>query len=78
MSPASSTEEFLNPLRPGDTLRRARRISKFTQPDLSKLSGVSVGQIGQVERGTSNPSWLLMVAMLNSLGFEVTISKRKG
>lgn len=53
----------------GEKLRKIREEKQMSLTDLSKLSGVPIGSIGDVERGrATNPSFMSVVKICKALG----------
>ena len=56
---------------PSELLKNARKRAKLTQPELYKISGVSVTTISRIETGeVQNPSWNVMCALLKACGVQ--------
>ena len=51
----------------GQKMREARKNKELTQQELSDLSHVSVKQIANIEKGKTNPSYLILRALAKVL-----------
>lgn len=50
-----------------ENLRKLRQVKKLSLQDLSELSGVSKSMLGEIERGTSNPTINVIWKIANGL-----------
>ncbi len=55
----------------GETIRRFRKSQGFTQEELGEKSGISYKFIGEVERGTVNPSVDSLIAIAQALKINI-------
>lgn len=55
----------------GETIRRLRKSQGFTQEQLGEKSGISYKFIGEVERGTVNPSLDSLIGISQALNVNV-------
>jgi DNA-binding XRE family transcriptional regulator len=56
----------------GTELRRHRRAKKLTQVNLSVEAGLSENVVGRIERGTYNPTIVVLYALATRLGIRIT------
>lgn len=56
-----------NLIKLGRCIRGARKNRRLTQQDLSDISGVSVRHIAKIEKGTINPSFDKLSALVTAL-----------
>ncbi len=56
------------------TVRKRRNQLGLTQSDLSRLSGISVATIQNLEAGIANPSFESLTALLSALELELHVS----
>ncbi len=61
----------------GATIKKRRNELSITQPLLSRLSGISVNTIYQIEAGSFNPSVLTLNKILDVLGMDFKIEIKK-
>lgn len=57
----------------GGRMRKARRERGFTQEQLSDRSGISVRHIAKIEKGTINPSFEVLSALMAALGISFDV-----
>jgi len=57
----------------GQRMREARQTAHLTQEELSLKSHVSVRQIAKIEKGTMNPSYEILYALIHTLGISPDI-----
>ena len=53
----------------GQRMREARQTAHLTQEELSLKSHVSVRQIAKIEKGTMNPSYEILYALIHTLEY---------
>lgn len=58
----------------GARLRERRQTLAVSQGELAELAGVSVGFVGQLERGKPSVRLERLMAVANALGLEVHLS----
>jgi transcriptional regulator with XRE-family HTH domain len=56
----------------GQAFREARLRTGLTQEVLAERSGVSASTVGQVERGTVNPGYDVMLAMAKAMSLPLS------
>jgi len=60
-----------------ETLKASRKMLRITQKQLSEISGVSRNTIGMYEAGHRSPSVEIMDILLNAMGLELCVRRRK-
>lgn len=58
----------------GNQLKSFRIEKRMTQPDLANKSGRSIAQIRSMEKGTSNPTLVMISDISRGLGKRVMVS----
>src|SRR5581483_344426 len=57
----------------GQRLRALRKLRKLTQEELGERSAVTGKLIGQIERGTGNPTLEVIAGLAAALGVELAV-----
>lgn len=57
----------------GTQLAEARKARGFTQPELSKLTGIQQAEISRIERGVGNPTATTLLRLTDALGQRVAL-----
>lgn len=60
----------------GKWLKSARKESHVTQVQLSDNVGISTIIISNYETGRKDPSYLTMMSIIDSMGYEIKIEKK--
>lgn len=61
----------------GNTIKNRRKELKITQSSLAELAEISVITLNKIERGTSNPSLVVLEKLADVLGMELNINVKK-
>ena len=61
----------------GETIKNRRKELNIIQPHLAELAGISVNTLYKIERGQNNPTFDVLVKILEVLGLELKIETRK-
>jgi len=57
----------------GERIRERRKFLQITQADLAEIAGISVRSLKAIEAGKGNPSLRQLLAILDTLGFELDL-----
>jgi len=60
-----------------ETLKASRKMLRITQKQLSEISGISRNTIGMYEAGRRSPSVETMGILLNAMGLELRVGRRR-
>ncbi len=61
----------------GSTIRERRKKLGVNQQTLADLAGVAVNTIVAIERGEGNPQLLSMLAVLDTLGLQMSVDIKR-
>lgn len=61
----------------GKQIKTIREFQRLTQEDLAQKSGMSRVFLGQIEKGSVNPSLDTLINLCNALGYSLDISFSK-
>lgn len=61
----------------GSTIRERRKKLGVNQQTLADLAGVAVNTIVAIERGEGNPQLLTMLAVLDTLGLQMSVDIKR-
>ncbi len=61
----------------GSALKQRRKDLGITQPHLAEIAGISKNTLYKLERGESNPSWEIVLKLMNVLGLAMQIDIKK-
>ena len=61
----------------GSTIRERRKKLGVNQQTLADLAGVAVNTIVAIERGEGNPQLLTMLAVLDTLGLQMSVDTKR-
>lgn len=61
----------------GKIIKERRKLLKIKQQELADLAGISINTLTKIERGESNPSINKLIAILDTLGLELSIQIKK-
>lgn len=62
----------------GEIIKERRKVLAVTQRELAVLSGVGINTLTKIERGEANPSFRVIISILNTLGLELDIKIKTG
>ena len=62
----------------GNTIKERRALLGISQQDLADYSGVGISTVKDLERGVGNPSMETLRKVLDVVGMEMVLQKRKG
>ena len=62
----------------GNIIKERRKALSITQRELAALSGVGINTLTKIERGEANPSFKIIMSILNTLGLEIDIKIKTG
>jgi len=62
----------------GNTIKERRKALSITQRELAALSKVGINTLTKIERGEANPSLMVIMSILNTLGLEMDITIKSG
>jgi len=57
----------------GNVIKERRKTLSITQRELAALAGVGINTHTKIERGEANPSFKVIIRILNTLGLEIYI-----
>jgi DNA-binding XRE family transcriptional regulator len=60
----------------GEKIKDLRKSQGITQQGLAESAGCTRETIKTIEKGTRNPSWRLVINIMNRLGFELKFIQR--
>lgn len=58
----------------GEALQQRRKELNLTQPIVAMLSQVGLNTLVAIERGTGNPKLATLLAVAETLGYEINVS----
>ena len=61
----------------GSEIRERRKFLGITQTDLAEIAGISVRSLKAVESGKGNPTIRQVIAILQTLGLELSFKMRQ-
>jgi y4mF family transcriptional regulator len=61
----------------GRTLKQRRKDLGITQPHLAEIAGISKNTLYKLERGESNPSWEIVLKLMDVLGLSLQLEVKK-
>ena len=61
----------------GSALKQRRKDLGITQPHLAEIAGISKNTLYKLERGESNPSWEIVLKLMDVLGLAMQIDIKK-
>jgi y4mF family transcriptional regulator len=61
----------------GRTLKQRRKDLGITQPHLAEIAGISKNTLYKLERGESNPSWEIVLKLMDVLGLSLQLDIKK-
>jgi y4mF family transcriptional regulator len=61
----------------GSMLKQRRKDLGITQPHLAEIAGISKNTLYKLERGESNPSWEIVLKLMDVLGLSLQLEVKK-
>jgi y4mF family transcriptional regulator len=61
----------------GAALKKRRKDLGITQPHLAEIAGISKNTLYKLERGESNPSWDVVLKLIDVLGLTLKLEIKK-
>jgi DNA-binding XRE family transcriptional regulator len=61
----------------GAALQKRRKDLGITQPHLAEIAGISKNTLYKLERGESNPSWEIVLKLIDVLGLSLQLEIKK-
>ena len=61
----------------GAALQKRRKDLGITQPHLAEIAGISKNTLYKLERGESNPSWGIVLKLIDVLGLSLQLEIKK-
>lgn len=57
----------------GNSIKERRKALSITQRELAALAGIGINTLTKIERGEANPSFSVMMSILDTLGLKMKL-----
>ena len=70
-------EAFRAHFRLGRQIAEARRARHLTQKQVARIASIDQADVSNIERGTANPTFTTLNAVVSAVGMEIGITKKR-